>query len=396
MIWINNITFNGTLGDKSVLAWDAPSPDAVNNLLGVDPGFVDPANGDFSLKSTSPAVDAGTDKFGLPATDLDGGDRTVGQVDIGAFEFGSGGGDTTPPANTAPVAADDSGFSTPAGEALSISSSALLSNDTDADGDSLSVTGVGSATHGSVSRDSGGNVTFTPEAGYQGEAGFSYTLSDGRGGTDSARVTVDVQAKADPIPEPQPDPGPSPTSDVLFRWNGGTSNVAAVDGGPAWIADAGAIVGSASIATHDINISGTLDGSVPGTTPGGIFAQEYWGDSAGAGMGLEFGDGTLEAGLYAVRLFMGNGFSGTNDPGERLFDVRVEGQLFLDDLDLSATLGHRVGGMFEWQGAIVDGTVDIDFEHVLQSPLINGVEILRINSGPVPEPEPANSAPEGQ
>ena len=341
VVWEDNLTFNGATGQTSVRTdGNNAMPSASNgNLLGVDPRFVDPENGDFRLEPGSPAAGIGYQYDGAGPTP-----------------------EPVPEPNTAPVAADDSGFSTPAGEALSISSSALLSNDTDADGDSLSVTGVGSATHGSVSRDSGGNVTFTPEAGYQGEAGFSYTISDGKGGTDSARVTVDVQAKADPIPEPQPDPGPSPTSDVLFRWNGGTSNVAAVDGGPAWIADAGAIVGSASIATHDINISGTLDGSVPGTTPGGIFAQEYWGDSAGAGMGLEFGDGTLEAGLYAVRLFMGNGFSGTNDPGERLFDVRIEGGLFLDDLDLSATLGHRVGGMFEWQGAITDGTIDIDFE----------------------------------
>ena len=29
-----------------------------------------------------------------------------------------------------------------------------------------------------------GNVIFTPNAGYSGPASFSYTVSDGRGGTD--------------------------------------------------------------------------------------------------------------------------------------------------------------------------------------------------------------------
>ena len=77
---------------------------------------------------------------------------------------------------------------------------------------------------------------------------------------------------------------------------------------------------------------------------------------------------------------MGNGWSGTNDPGERVFDVKVENQLFLDDLDLAKTPGHLVGGMFEWRGAVSDGTIDIDFAHVIENPLINGVEIIRLDS----------------
>jgi hypothetical protein len=75
---------------------------------------------------------------------------------------------------------------------------------------------------------------------------------------------------------------------------------------------------------------------------------------------------------------MGNGWSGADDPGERVFDVSVEGELFLDDLDLAAELGHLTGGMFEWRGAVEDGTVEIDFDHVVQNPLINAVEIIRL------------------
>ena len=34
--------------------------------------------------------------------------------------------------------------------------------------------------------------------------------------------------------------------------------------------------------------------------------------------------------------------------------------------------------MFQWQGTVDDGTVDIDFGHVVENPLINGVEIIHL------------------
>jgi Ca2+-binding RTX toxin-like protein len=41
-----------------------------------------------------------------------------------------------------------------------------------------------------------GNVTFTPKAGYSGNASYSYTVSDGKGGTDTATVSIKVNAPA--------------------------------------------------------------------------------------------------------------------------------------------------------------------------------------------------------
>ena len=52
---------------------------------------------------------------------------------------------------------------------------------------------VGNATNGTVTLDAQtGNVFFTPNAGYSGPASFTYTVSDGRGGTDTANVNVTV------------------------------------------------------------------------------------------------------------------------------------------------------------------------------------------------------------
>lgn len=72
---------------------------------------------------------------------------------------------------------------------------AVLANDSDPDGNSLTVTATTQATHGTVSFTTNG-VTYTPAAGYVGADSFSYTISDGAGGTATATVTVAVTDRA--------------------------------------------------------------------------------------------------------------------------------------------------------------------------------------------------------
>jgi hypothetical protein len=55
-----------------------------------DPQFVDPEHGDFRLKNTSPAIDAGTMEGWYPTTDFYGNPRPQGRgIDIGAIEYPS-------------------------------------------------------------------------------------------------------------------------------------------------------------------------------------------------------------------------------------------------------------------------------------------------------------------
>lgn len=64
----------------------------VANTVAADPQFVNyqaDGNGDYHLKSTSPAIDRGT-KLGAPANDFDGAPRPAGtNWDIGAYEAGA-------------------------------------------------------------------------------------------------------------------------------------------------------------------------------------------------------------------------------------------------------------------------------------------------------------------
>jgi hypothetical protein len=65
----------------------------------------------------------------------------------------------------------------------------------DADGDPVTFT-AGSPKHGTVALN-GSRATYTPDTDYLGADGFDVTASDGRGGTDTGRVTLNVHATAE-------------------------------------------------------------------------------------------------------------------------------------------------------------------------------------------------------
>ena len=125
---------------------------------------------------------SGTDTFTYRASD--GSVRSTATVTI-----------TVRPINAAPVANADRATVRQGGE-LVLRTSELSANDTDADGDTLRVTGVAATadTHGTVSL-SGDRVTYRPDRKYAGPASFTYTISDGQGGTATGTVNVTVLRK---------------------------------------------------------------------------------------------------------------------------------------------------------------------------------------------------------
>ncbi len=136
-------------------------------------------NGDGSFTYTPDADFYGTDSFTYKANDGASDSATTATVTI-----------TVNPVNDAPTAADDSA-TTVLGIAVDID---VLVNDIDADGDSLMIISVDTQfTDGQVVNN-GSDVTYTPNLSFTGEDSFSYTVSDGNGGTDTASVTITVNA----------------------------------------------------------------------------------------------------------------------------------------------------------------------------------------------------------
>ncbi|PNW44532.1 UNVERIFIED_CONTAM: hypothetical protein BEN50_12760 [Euhalothece sp. KZN 001] len=201
----------------------------------------------------SPAIDAGNnDNIPSDFLDLDndgntdepipfdqrgeGFDRIINDVvDLGAVEFGNNGGG----GNQAPVAEDDTA-STGSNSALSQN---VLSNDSDAEGDSLTVSAVNGeesnvgseltlASGALLTLNADGSFEYDPNNAFdnlaEGETTtdrFSYTVSDGNDGTDTANVAIDITGV--PVPSFNLDVDNNGVADpftdglTIFRFLGG-------------------------------------------------------------------------------------------------------------------------------------------------------------------------------
>ncbi|SHK49015.1 PA14 domain-containing protein, partial [Rubritalea squalenifaciens DSM 18772] len=67
-------------------------------------------------------------------------------------------------------------------------------NDKDDDGDALTVLSVGTPLYGTLTPVGANHYQYTPASGFTGRDSFTYVVSDGNGGTDTATVTISVNA----------------------------------------------------------------------------------------------------------------------------------------------------------------------------------------------------------
>jgi len=98
--------------------------------------------------------------------------------------------------NDAPVANNDV-LATSEDTPVTYTAAQLLVNDTDADGNALSIASVTSGNGGTAVLNSDGTVSFTPNANFNGAADFTYTVTDGNLTSNTATVTVNVAAVND-------------------------------------------------------------------------------------------------------------------------------------------------------------------------------------------------------
>jgi hypothetical protein len=73
----------------------------------------------------------------------------------------------------------------------------VLTNDTDEDGDSLSITAVTQGKNGSVAKNTDNTLSYTPKANFNGSDSFTYTVCDGKGASKKATVSVRIKAVND-------------------------------------------------------------------------------------------------------------------------------------------------------------------------------------------------------
>ncbi len=133
-------------------------------------------DGDGTLVYTTAAGFVGTDHFSYTATDENGGFDTA-EVEVTVIPNGP------------PEAVDDAMYAAKSKATVL----PVLLNDSDPDGDPLTITTVTQGTAGGmVTINPDGTVTYTAPRDYLGPDIFTYTISDGVAGSDTATVAVSV------------------------------------------------------------------------------------------------------------------------------------------------------------------------------------------------------------
>ncbi|MEX0368916.1 MAG: cadherin-like domain-containing protein, partial [Ruegeria sp.] len=147
-------------------------------------------NGDGTLIYTPDAGFEGPDSFTYTISD-DGGETDTATVNL----------TVSAPGNQAPDAVDDNGLAVAHNTALVIGEAALLSNDSDPDGDPITFDSFTSPSNGTLADNGDGTLTYTPDAGFEGADSFTYTISDNGGLTDTATVNLTVAAAPNQAPD---------------------------------------------------------------------------------------------------------------------------------------------------------------------------------------------------
>jgi Ca2+-binding RTX toxin-like protein len=204
----SNFLYNG---NDAVALVKAGVPVDVIGQIGTDPGVEwgtgDAGTADDTLRRKAPVAAGdpnGADGFD-PAVEWDGFPiDTFDGLGTHSLDDGGGGGE-----NAAPTAAPDTAT---LDEDEGPASIAVLANDSDPDGDPLTVVAVGDPAHGNASI-VGAGVSYLPDADYAGADSFTYTIADGHGGGDTATVSLTVRpAPDDPDAEDDSATTPEDTS----------------------------------------------------------------------------------------------------------------------------------------------------------------------------------------
>ena len=144
---------------------------------------------------------------------------------------------------------------------------------------------------------------------------------------------------------------------VLYRVNAGGNQLTSLDApNPDWESDAvsGATQYHNSSSNTSTHTSPNRDGTVPSYIPQDLFNTERWDHSSGEEMKWFFN--VSEPATYEVRLYFANGFAGTSQAGQRVFNVEIEGIPVLTNYDIAADVGHQTGTMKSFTVAVSDGS----------------------------------------
>jgi Ca2+-binding RTX toxin-like protein len=159
--------------------------DSIDGGTGVDTARFTGAKADYDISVNASGMVTVSDK----TVNRDGVDTLTG---VEKLQFGDESVEVAAISNQAPVAASAS---------VTMQEDGVLSGSlppaTDADADTVTYASSSNPAHGSVTVQSDGSYSYTPAANFSGSDSFGFSVSDGRGGSNSYLVSIQINAVND-------------------------------------------------------------------------------------------------------------------------------------------------------------------------------------------------------
>ena len=87
-------------------------------------------------------------------------------------------------------------------------------------------------------------------------------------------------------------------------------------------------------------------------------------------------------GAYRVNLLFSEKYSALQSVGARVFNVKLNGLLVLQNFDIFATVGANTAVVESFNTNVTNGQLAIEFDTLAQNPKINAIEILPLANSP--------------
>ena len=242
---------------------------------------------DNRLRYTPQRGFTGTDSFGYTVSDITG---ATAKASVSVSVTGTG---------RPPVARDDT-LTTTVGTSATL---ALLANDSDPDGDPLSLVSLSLPQHGTLKVNVDQTVTYTPDAAYVGADEFRYVVGDGKGSVAEGRVGVVVM---------RPNQAPVLTDDTLITPVNTPATIAMLandndpDGDPLKLVGLGLPQQGTLAVNLDRTLTYTPKAGFAGTDGFTYTVGDGWGGTATARVAVQVGSGAalVYANGYSYRRLM--------------------------------------------------------------------------------------------
>ncbi|HVS19799.1 MAG TPA: malectin domain-containing carbohydrate-binding protein, partial [Planctomycetota bacterium] len=124
-------------------------------------------------------------------------------------------------------------------------------------------------------------------------------------------------------------------------------------------------------------------GDIAGTLDDPLFVAQRTGDDAQPdylGVRMPMADGSYVLQLHFAETYWGASGGAGGGVGKRVFDVRAEGVLLQDDLDITAAVGASTALLTTHAVEVEGGLLDLDLNASIDRPLLAGLELLAVDS----------------